>query len=129
MTEKTQPKDTQTKLEHHNHFEVSDGDTRIVAINICTLEETEEKLITHNTPCCVLGSNICPHFYTYWNHNEQSFLQCTKLSQSNEFPRTIDVTPTGKNCPKCGKALVVSEIEGYTYKCFNCEEDFYNIEI
>ena len=33
-----------------------------------------------------------------------------------------------KRCVKCGSKLYKSEIEGYTYQCFKCDEDFYTIE-
>ena len=31
-------------------------------------------------------------------------------------------------CPKCGDPLFRSFINGYTYQCFSCDEDFYKIE-
>ena len=34
-----------------------------------------------------------------------------------------------KKCPKCGRNLYPSQIEGYVYQCFHCDEDFYAIEI
>ena len=34
-----------------------------------------------------------------------------------------------KKCPKCGRNLYPSQVEGYTYQCFHCDEDFYTIEV
>lgn len=34
-----------------------------------------------------------------------------------------------KKCPKCGRNLYPSQIDGYTYQCFHCDEDFYDIEV
>ena len=34
-----------------------------------------------------------------------------------------------KKCPKCGRNLYPSTVEGYTYQCFHCDEDFYAIEV
>lgn len=36
---------------------------------------------------------------------------------------------TRRFCPKCGRPVVKSEIEGYTYQCHGCEEDFYRFEV
>ena len=34
-----------------------------------------------------------------------------------------------KKCPKCGRNLYPSTVEGYAYQCFHCDEDFYTIEV
>lgn len=31
-------------------------------------------------------------------------------------------------CPKCGKELYTSDIEGYPFVCLECDENFYGIE-
>ena len=31
-------------------------------------------------------------------------------------------------CRRCGSPLFPSDIKGYTYQCFQCDEDFYSIE-
>ena len=36
---------------------------------------------------------------------------------------------TRRFCPHCGRPVIKSEIEGYTFQCFGCEEDFYKIEV
>ena len=36
---------------------------------------------------------------------------------------------TGKSCPRCQGPLFLSDTPGYKYQCFNCDEDFYNIEV
>ena len=33
-----------------------------------------------------------------------------------------------KFCPHCGRKLTPSHINGYTYECKNCDEDFYAFE-
>jgi len=32
-------------------------------------------------------------------------------------------------CPKCGAVLARSEVEGYTWSCEFCDEDFYGFEV
>lgn len=32
-------------------------------------------------------------------------------------------------CPKCGKQLYTSDIDGYSFVCKNCDENFYTIEV
>lgn len=32
-------------------------------------------------------------------------------------------------CPRCGKPLWTSDIDGYKYVCFDCNENFYGIEV
>lgn len=36
---------------------------------------------------------------------------------------------TGKSCPHCGGPLFISDVPGYRFQCFHCDEDFYSIEI
>ena len=37
-------------------------------------------------------------------------------------------TPDMKKCPHCRRILYPSQVDGYTYQCFHCDEDFYSIE-
>lgn len=32
-------------------------------------------------------------------------------------------------CPRCGHALHESDIEGYTFVCYKCDENFYEFEV
>ena len=32
-------------------------------------------------------------------------------------------------CPRCGGPLFASDIDGYDYQCFDCDEDFYECEV
>lgn len=32
-------------------------------------------------------------------------------------------------CPRCGEPLNLSDVEGYTFVCKNCDENFYGIEV
>ena len=43
----------------------------------------------------------------------------------------ISILPPCKEaiCRRCGGPLYPSEIEGYVYQCFCCDEDFYSIEV
>lgn len=34
-----------------------------------------------------------------------------------------------RECPHCGRNLYPSQIDGYDYQCFHCDEDFYDIEV
>ena len=36
---------------------------------------------------------------------------------------------TRRFCPKCGRMLLGSRIEGYAFQCMNCDEDFYRFEV
>lgn len=36
---------------------------------------------------------------------------------------------TRRFCPKCGRMLLRSRIEGYAFQCMNCDEDFYRFEV
>lgn len=36
---------------------------------------------------------------------------------------------TSAPCPRCGKPLWTSDVEGYKYVCFDCDENFYGIEV
>ena len=36
---------------------------------------------------------------------------------------------TSAICPKCGKQLYISDIEGYNFVCKECDENFYTIEV
>lgn len=35
---------------------------------------------------------------------------------------------TGMYCKQCGAPLFTSDVEGYEYQCFTCDEDFYKFE-
>ena len=43
--------------------------------------------------------------------------------------RVIEDTKKKNICPKCGKYLYNSDIKSYEYICYNCEENFYGIEV
>ena len=36
---------------------------------------------------------------------------------------------TNCSCPKCRKPLYLSDIEGYSFVCKNCDENFYSMEV
>ena len=39
------------------------------------------------------------------------------------------IPPVRQRCPRCHGVLYPSDIEGYAYQCFCCDEDFYTIEV
>lgn len=39
------------------------------------------------------------------------------------------IPPVRQRCPRCHGILYPSDIEGYAYQCFRCDEDFYTIEV
>lgn len=45
-----------------------------------------------------------------------------------DISEIIENSKIAKNCFRCGTRLMKSAIEGYTYYCHNCNEDFYEIE-
>lgn len=36
---------------------------------------------------------------------------------------------TRRFCPKCGRPVLKSNIEGYSFQCHSCDEDFYRFEV
>ena len=36
---------------------------------------------------------------------------------------------TSARCPKCGKQLYTSDIDGYSFVCKECDENFYTMEV
>ena len=36
---------------------------------------------------------------------------------------------TNVRCPQCGKKLVTSDLEDYSFLCKDCDENFYSIEV
>lgn len=36
---------------------------------------------------------------------------------------------TRRFCPKCGRPLLKSQIKGYAFQCFSCDEDFCKFEV
>jgi len=124
--------------ERVTHFEVSDGDTLIVACRACPLEvsEVSEDLVVEDQPCCVNGNNKCDDFYKMWTDSGdgKTWIQCAGLTiyngeDSRTAPKPLDVTPVKQTCPKCDTMLTPSTIEGYTWQCLECDEDFMEIEV
>ena len=35
----------------------------------------------------------------------------------------------GKYCPHCGKPLYPTDVRGYDYTCYECDENFYKCEV
>ena len=36
---------------------------------------------------------------------------------------------TSASCPKCGRQLKTSDVEGYSFVCEECDENFYTMEV
>ena len=36
---------------------------------------------------------------------------------------------TNEKCPRCGKQLVTSDLDGYSFLCKDCDENFYSMEV
>lgn len=36
---------------------------------------------------------------------------------------------TRRFCPHCGRPVLKSLIKGYSFQCYNCDEDFYKFEV
>lgn len=77
-----------------------------------------------------LKNYFCPQYY------EGTTLQERINRRYNEAHNLSDETETivmykclDKKCPHCSKPLVKSDIEGYDYQCFYCDEDFYECEV
>ena len=80
-------------LDKHDHFEVSDGDTLIVAISHCPLTEQHPDLIVNNTSCCINCATKCDDFYKLWVHNGDVNVQCAQL------PGYVEGTPPTLSYP------------------------------
>lgn len=51
-----------------------------------------------------------------------------RMLMAKVFREYLKRLSTDKKCPKCGKPLYLSDIEGYDYVCTACQENFYDIE-
>ena len=74
-----------------------------------------------------------------WLVDEDGYVEIfVGIDQAKEYLRSKGVTDeemedlTFKEsigtCKRCGYPLFPSDIEGYTSQCFNCDEDFFEIE-
>lgn len=43
--------------------------------------------------------------------------------------QNVEYFKTNKKCNKCNHDLYKSDLKGYDYVCFNCQENFYKFEI
>ena len=118
-----------------NHFEVFNDYTKIVTCRVCPLQEEEmlDNLAINDNPCCVNGDNFCKHYYSACvSDNSKMYIQCDMLCASYTDRKELiplDVSPTNAYCPHCNTMLVPSQVEGYTWQCFECDEDFGDFEV
>lgn len=84
-------------------------------------------------------------FEKLWRRNNMKEVKCVVTLDAEELNNLFDEQPepervaelfheliqtrTQKKCPKCGKYLYNSDIKSYEYVCYNCEENFYGIEV
>lgn len=128
------------KKNRTNHFEISDGDTLLVACRACQLKASDVEstvLLNNNNPLCVNGNVQCSSFYKMWQDSSENktWIQCSMLSEYNDdigSPTPLDVTEVDELCPNCNAMLVPSmntDEYPYEWQCLECDEDFMGIEI
>ncbi len=54
--------------------------------------------------------------------------QALKEANGGKLPRRVKYLRSIGKCVKCGAPLFKSEVKGYTYQCFGCDEDFFKYE-
>lgn len=47
----------------------------------------------------------------------------------NSFAYFFKRYAEGKRCSRCGKPVLRSDIEGYSFQCLNCDEDLFGFEV
>lgn len=52
-------------------------------------------------------------------------VNCVRL----DIEDVLNAAITDKKCPRCGKALYLSDLEDYDYTCVSCDENFYDVEV
>lgn len=65
---------------------------------------------------------------TFDRWSEIKFVFEVKADDHDEAKR-IAGTRKKVKCPRCGNALAPSDVEGYAFVCYECDENFYKIEI
>lgn len=113
-------------------------DERGVDYNICIDNSTEK------TEYCSAFYRIYKNEEGLWQHdgcqewyaheidfNDEDWE--TKLREAAEkaFEKLWlnEVYGTSARCPKCGKQLFTSDVEGYAFVCKECDENFYMMEV
>ena len=84
---------------------------------IDAFEKLKEKATELGTPICL-------------NTTTSTMLE---LYYHEDYPNRILVdkylSDLVRKCPKCGKDLAPSDVAAYAYVCFDCDENFYHIEV
>ena len=47
---------------------------------------------------------------------------------SDEEREFVDISESVGVCKRCGSQIFPSPVDGYTFQCFTCDEDFYEFE-
>jgi hypothetical protein len=71
-----------------NRSEVLNGDTFVVACSVCPLDQPvddEEGRVLDGSIMCVNGTLRCPHFHSIWDDLGSTFIQCSKLTDIDEY--------------------------------------------
>ncbi len=55
-------------------------------------------------------------------------IEALRKANKGIMPEAVKYLRSVGKCTRCGHPLFRSEIKGYSYQCFNCDEDFYKFE-
>lgn len=92
--------------------------------NIKTPQDIIDSFNILNEKAIEIGTPIC------LNTETSTFID---LYYHEDYPNRILVDKFTSNlkrkCPRCGKILSPSDVAGYAYVCFDCDENFYECEV
>jgi len=77
----------------------------------------KEKAVELGTPIC-LNTTTSTELELYYHEDYPNRILVDKY-ESDRI----------RKCPKCGKDLAPSDVAGYAYTCYHCDENFYHIEV
>lgn len=80
--------------------------------------EQLEKAAQKNGITCQLMVDTSEQLSLYYHGDYPGVVLVDKATSSERF-----------QCPRCGKLLTPSHVQGYTFACENCCEDFYRFEV
>lgn len=80
--------------------------------------EQLQKAAQKNGITCQLSVDTSEKLALYYHGDYPGVVLVDKATSSEQF-----------QCPRCGKLLTPSHVQGYTFACENCCEDFYRFEV